>query len=96
MHVNMKINQPQGADFVSEQAKIVSTKHAAQVPLVTLLQELIVCQGQVSNCSCRHMLQQFSWQESRCLPFALLLQKLCSTLCSRALYGVLSGIAVQP
>ena len=63
LRVDMKINQPQGADLKFEQAKTVTTNHAAQVPLVTLLQDLIVCQGQVSNCSCRHMLQQFSWQK---------------------------------
>lgn len=63
LRVDMKIDQPQAVDFKSEQVKIVSTKHAAQVPLVTLLQDLIVCQGQVSNCSCRQMLQQVSWQK---------------------------------
>ena len=62
LHVDMKIDQPQVADLKSEQLKIVPTKLAAQVPLVTLLQDLIVCQGQVSNC-CRRMLQQFSWQK---------------------------------
>lgn len=63
LRVDMKIDQPQVADFKSEQVKIVSTNHAAQIPLVTLLQDLIVCQGQVSNCSYRHMLQQFSRQK---------------------------------
>ncbi len=62
--VDMKIvDQPQAADFKPEQVKIVSTTHAARVPLVTLLQDLIVCQGQVSNCSCRQMLQHFGWQK---------------------------------
>lgn len=60
LRVDMKIDQPQVADLKSEQVNTVSTNYTVQVPLVTLLQDLIVCQGQVSNCSCKHMLQQFS------------------------------------
>ncbi len=74
LRVDMKIDQPQVADLKSEQVNTVSTNYTVQVPLVTLLQDLIVCQGQVSNCTCCN---SSASKINAVTALALVLHKLC-------------------